>query len=103
MDDWYFLEIDKAHYAREKKKAQELKRSQWWKNQLAKGICHYCGRKFPPKDLTMDHVVPIARGGRSTKGNVVVSCQACNRQKKLATPAEIALKQATDKPEPHEN
>lgn len=96
MGDWYNLDIDKARYAKEKKKAQELKRSQWWKNILAKGLCHYCGARFPSKELTMDHVVPIARGGSSTKGNVVPSCKSCNRDKKLATPAEIALKRATE-------
>ena len=39
----------------------------------------------------MDHVVPVARGGRSTKGNVVASCKACNTAKKLLTPAERLL------------
>ncbi len=36
----------------------------------------------------MDHVVPIARGGSSTEGNVVPACLDCNRKKKLSTPAE---------------
>ena len=30
----------------------------------------------------MDHVVPIGRGGKSTKGNVVISCKDCNNAKK---------------------
>jgi 5-methylcytosine-specific restriction protein A len=30
----------------------------------------------------MDHIVPLVRGGRSTKGNVVPSCKACNTDKK---------------------
>ena len=36
----------------------------------------------------MDHVVPVARGGRSARGNVVPSCKECNNRKKLMTPAE---------------
>ena len=96
-DDWFHLEIDRAHYTREKKKAQELKRSQWWKNILGKGLCHYCGQKFAPKDLTMDHVVPVARGGKSTKGNVVPACRKCNQEKRLATPVELAFKELEDK------
>lgn len=92
MDDWYNLEFDKAVHAKERKKAQELKASQWWKNILGKGLCHYCGKKFTAKELTMDHIVPIARGGKSTKGNVVPSCRACNQKKKLATPVEEALR-----------
>ncbi len=39
----------------------------------------------------MDHVVPVARGGRSTKGNVVPCCKSCNRKKKCLTPAEQIL------------
>lgn len=92
MTDWHELAGDKAHIARERKKAQELKRSQWWKNLLAKGLCHYCGGKFPADQLTMDHIVPVARGGGSTKGNVVPACRKCNQEKKLSTPVEEALK-----------
>ena len=92
MDDWYSLDIDEATRKKERKKAQELKASQWWKNILGKGICHYCGKKFAARELTMDHIVPIARGGTSTKGNVVPACRACNQSKKLATPVEEALK-----------
>jgi 5-methylcytosine-specific restriction enzyme A len=92
MSDWYFLEGDKAHVAKERKKAQELKRSQWWKNILGQGLCHYCGKKYSAGELTMDHLVPVARGGKSTKGNVVPACKKCNTEKKLTTPVEQALK-----------
>lgn len=90
-NDWYETS-NKAHIAKERKKAQELKRSQWWKNILAKGLCHYCGNQFPATELTMDHTVPVARGGTSTKGNVVPACKKCNQEKKLTTPVEEALK-----------
>jgi 5-methylcytosine-specific restriction enzyme A len=43
--------------------------------------------------LTMDHLVPLARGGRSTKGNVVPCCKACNPTKRHWTPAELVLQQ----------
>ena len=32
--------------------------------------------------MTMDHIVPIIRGGKSTKGNVVPACKECNTKKK---------------------
>lgn len=89
MTDWIHFEKDPAHISREKQKAKKLRESQWWKNILAQGICHYCGQKFLPEDLTMDHVVPLARGGKSTKGNVVPCCKACNSQKKYLTPVEL--------------
>lgn len=79
---------DEGHQRREKEKARELRQSQWWKRRLAKGVCHYCGRRFPARELTMDHVVPVARGGKSTKGNVVPCCKECNTRKKTQLPAE---------------
>jgi 5-methylcytosine-specific restriction endonuclease McrA len=89
--EWITIEKDPEHIAREKRKARDLRRTQWWKNNLAGGICYYCGQKFEPGELTMDHIVPLARGGRSTRNNVVVCCKECNNKKKYMTPAEIAL------------
>ena len=84
----FAYDLSDAEIKRERSKARELRASQWWKRRLAKGVCHYCGAKTPPKELTMDHIVPIARGGRTTKGNVVTCCKACNNQKKQLLPME---------------
>jgi 5-methylcytosine-specific restriction endonuclease McrA len=78
----FYTETDDDEVKKEKAKARELRNSQWWKRKRSSGICHYCGRKFKPADLTMDHIVPIARGGRSSKGNVVPACKECNDKKK---------------------
>ncbi|MFZ2493549.1 MAG: HNH endonuclease [Thermoanaerobaculia bacterium] len=43
--------------------------------------CQYCGRKFPSSELSLDHVVPISRGGKSTWDNVVCACLPCNVRK----------------------
>lgn len=92
MDDsWVFIDKDEKHCKRERKKARELKNTNWWRTQLSKGICHYCGKKFPMDELTMDHIVPVARGGRSTKGNIVPCCKECNQSKSCLTPAEQIL------------
>lgn len=77
---------------KERDKAREIKKTIWWKNKLHKGFCHYCGQQFSPDQLSMDHIVPLARGGKSTKGNLVVACMKCNRKKKLETPAEAILR-----------
>ena len=77
---------------REKEKGKALKSSVWWQNQLEKGECHYCRKMFEKKDLTMDHIVPLSRGGKSTKGNLVVACEPCNSDKKYYTAAELILK-----------
>lgn len=72
---------DPEHIKRERSKAQELRKSQWWKQQLGKGICYHCEQKFSKELLTMDHLVPISRGGKSTKNNCVVACKDCNSKK----------------------
>lgn len=95
MSDYYILDsenVDPARLKKEREKARELRKTGWWKNQLSKGVCHYCGQKFKADELTMDHVVPLARGGRSVKGNLVPSCMECNQKKRLETPAEAILK-----------
>jgi len=89
-DDFYSAldGVDEADIRREKNKARELRRTPWWRRKLAEGRCHYCGRQCPPGELTMDHVVPLARGGRSTKGNLVACCKECNTAKKTRLPGE---------------
>lgn len=88
IDDYLFDGVDDAIIRKEKAKARELRKSGWWKNKIAQGICHYCGQKISPKELTMDHIVPLARGGRSTKGNLVATCKECNNKKKTLLPLE---------------
>jgi two-component system, OmpR family, phosphate regulon sensor histidine kinase PhoR len=84
----YAYDLDEADIKAERRKARELRGSQWWKRRCAKGCCYYCGQPMPPGDLTMDHIVPIARGGKSTKGNIVPACKTCNNKKKQLLPME---------------
>ncbi len=83
--------VDEKHIKREKNKAKELRKTTWWKQKLSVGVCHYCEEHFKRELLTMDHKTPIARGGTTTKGNVVVCCKDCNSSKKYFTPAELIL------------
>tara|TARA_Y100001970_G_C14196967_1_gene838692 strand:- start:420 stop:743 length:324 start_codon:yes stop_codon:yes gene_type:complete len=73
---------------REKHKAREIRKTQWWKNRRARNICFYCERYFPAKELTMDHVVPLSKGGQSIKSNLVPCCKSCNNKKKNYLPIE---------------
>jgi 5-methylcytosine-specific restriction endonuclease McrA len=82
------MDVDEEDLRREKDKARKLRSSAWWKQKRGRGLCHYCGGEFPPRELTMDHLVPLARGGRSTKGNLVPACKDCNNKKKYMLPAE---------------
>jgi len=83
-----FVDVSEEQLRRERDKARELRRSQWWRNRIAAGRCHYCGASVPPKELTLDHVVPLVRGGHSTRGNCVPACKTCNSAKQSLLPVE---------------
>jgi 5-methylcytosine-specific restriction endonuclease McrA len=63
--------------------------------------CQYCGTKCAISELTYDHVVPRAKGGRTTWENIVTCCYACNYQKGNRTPAEakMSLRSTPARPE----
>jgi 5-methylcytosine-specific restriction endonuclease McrA len=88
--DYFIIEVSAQEIKREREKARELRNSSWWKSRLAKGVCHYCGAMFAPDELSMDHIVPIIRGGKSTRGNVAPACKECNSRKKHMVPMEWA-------------
>jgi 5-methylcytosine-specific restriction endonuclease McrA len=80
--------VDADELKRQRARARELRDSQWWKRRISTGVCYYCRRQLGPKALTMDHVVPLGRGGTSIRGNVVPACKACNTRKKGMLPVE---------------
>ena len=82
--------VTAAEIRREKGRARELRASAWWKRRLGRERCGYCGRHTPSRDLTMDHRVPLVRGGRSIRSNLVPACRACNAAKKYLLPVEWA-------------
>jgi 5-methylcytosine-specific restriction endonuclease McrA len=84
----FLVEVSEEELRRERRKARELRASQWWKRKRAAGICHHCGASFPPRELTMDHLVPLIRGGKSSKNNVVPSCKRCNSERQHRLPFE---------------
>jgi len=84
----FFVSVSPEELRKEKEKARDLRNSQWWKRRLAKGVCHYCRRPVLSGELTMDHIVPLIRGGRSSRGNTVTACKECNNRKKYLLPIE---------------
>lgn len=62
-------------WAREKK---NIRRSLYHRDG---GKCGYCDEKLPFADSTMDHIIPVARGGTSDKGNLITACLPCNADK----------------------
>ena len=88
IDFFEFSGMDEAVIRQELAKAKELRKSGWWQRKLGAGVCYYCGQQCGPKGLTMDHIVPLGRGGRSVKANLVPACKQCNNQKKTMLPLE---------------
>jgi 5-methylcytosine-specific restriction endonuclease McrA len=43
--------------------------------------CQYCDTQFPKSILTLDHVVPLSRGGKTCWDNIVSACGPCNARK----------------------
>lgn len=54
--------------------------------------CQYCYRQPGAEELTIDHVIPRAQGGRTSWQNCVLACVTCNSQKADRTPAEANMK-----------
>jgi 5-methylcytosine-specific restriction endonuclease McrA len=54
--------------------------------------CQYCARVLPTGDLTFDHVIPVAQGGRKDWDNIVTCCVTCNRRKGGRTPEEAGMR-----------
>lgn len=87
----WFETASKKHISQERTKARALKKTRWWLDQKNAGICFYCEETFESEELTMDHKVPVSRGGKSTKSNIVIACKTCNTNKKAQTLVDIAL------------
>ncbi len=55
-------------------------------------MCQYCGVKPGTEELTIDHVVPRSRGGRSSWENCVLACVSCNKRKSNRLVAQAGMK-----------
>ena len=58
----------------------------------ANGHCAYCGKEAK---LTLDHVIPLSKGGKHSKDNAVAACAHCNSSKGNRTLAEWKAKETT--------
>lgn len=54
-------------------------------------LCGYCGTTFADADLTVEHILPVSRGGQLRWTNVVTACRSCNTRKGNRTPEEAGM------------
>jgi 5-methylcytosine-specific restriction endonuclease McrA len=62
--------------------------------------CQYCGLTLPKSQLTIDHIIPRAQGGKSSFSNAVACCSNCNRLKADRTPEQAGMKLIRQPTEP---
>ena len=53
--------------------------------------CQYCGEYFTTKQLTLDHIIPVVKGGNNSWENLVSACRCCNQKKGARTPEEAGM------------
>jgi len=63
--------------------------------------CQYCGSRPPREDMTIDHVVPRSRGGRTVWENVVLACSTCNTCKGNRMPRDCHMTLIRKPRKPH--
>src|SRR5262249_42318996 len=56
------------------------------------GRCQYCAKKIARPEATYDHVVPRARGGKTTWANVVICCVPCNQKKGARLAHDVGMR-----------
>ena len=76
-----FVKIPRDAHGRKITRKAVLARDAW--------TCQYCGTRKP--GLTVDHIIPRSRGGKSVWENIVASCASCNRRKGSHLPREIKM------------
>lgn len=55
-------------------------------------VCYYCGKEIIfSKDLTVDHLIPVSRGGKTVEENLAICCYQCNQEKANMTEEEYKL------------
>ena len=54
-------------------------------------VCQYCGERFRASELTVDHVVPKSKGGKTNWKNCVIACRKCNHRKGSDLSHEIGM------------
>lgn len=94
-----YLKTDKgiSMYRRQTQKRYALRKSAFIEDvdpielyEEQKGICYLCKVNFSFKEMELDHVYPIAKGGKHQKSNCKMACVKCNRSKGSKTLEEMS-------------
>lgn len=78
------MRINKA----QRKSPRYSKHNLWIRDNAA---CQYCGTRVSKKEATLDHVVPVCQGGKTTWENIVIACLSCNHKKGGRSPEQARM------------
>lgn len=53
--------------------------------------CYICKQTVPEKEIHLDHVIPLCRGGEHSYANIRVTCKLCNLKKHSKLPEELGI------------
>ena len=77
-------------YTKVPRRTVKYSRMNLWKRD--NHVCQYCGCRPAPDEITIDHVLPRSRGGKSVFTNAVLACISCNKKKADRTPEEAGMR-----------
>jgi 5-methylcytosine-specific restriction endonuclease McrA len=85
--DAFFVHLQRRRALKANAPINDFTAEQWTAVQeAAGGRCHYCHEVKP---LSMDHVVPLVKGGAHTAANIVPACRRCNSRKRAKSYEEF--------------
>lgn len=81
-----YTELEVSYRARQKRRTKyEMSENRAKKIAFIEAVGGKCLRCWSRQDLTIDHVIPIVKGGKLIPNNLQILCRYCNRVKDHAT------------------
>ena len=68
---------------------EDVSKKRVW--ELSGGVCHLCKKKMDPKEFTLDHILPLSKGGKHEYKNVAAAHRLCNSVRRDVGPAQLRL------------
>ena len=78
--------------------SKEVRARKWMLRMLVRsqgGCCWYCKKPVPREHITVDHVVPLSRGGLDTVENMRLACSQCNQDKGAGVSLDVFVEGPT--------
>ena len=81
---------NEKHKRRSKERRGDVTTEQIIELQKNSKVCYWCNTSLKNIEIHIDHYIPLAKGGKHTISNLVMSCSKCNQSKSAKDPIEFA-------------